>query len=260
MKLDPRATAAGVRLVAHGELGSTNVEALEAARRGERGPLWITAGRQTAGRGRHGRSWISERGNLHASLLLALPAPAERWPQLSFAASLAVHDAIVGLARELEPRLAIKWPNDVLLDGAKLAGILLESQGGIADEPGAVAIGIGINCASHPPDTSYPATDLSASGVSPETLFAALSVSMVERLAQWNAGRGFAAIRVDWLARAAGLGADMRVRLADRDLFGRFETIDEAGGLVLRVTDGTVASIAAGEVFPSRAPVLGAPS
>jgi BirA family transcriptional regulator, biotin operon repressor / biotin---[acetyl-CoA-carboxylase] ligase len=240
--------------VTHGELGSTNVEALEAARGGERGPLWITAGRQTAGRGRHGRSWISERGNLHASLLLALPAPAERWPQLSFAASLAVHDAIVSVARELEPRLAIKWPNDVLLDGAKLAGILLESQGGIGDEPGAVAIGIGINCASHPPVTCYPATDLSAARVSPATLFAALSISMVERLAQWNAGRGFAAIRVDWLARAAGLGTDMRVRLADRDLLGRFETIDEAGGLLLRLTDGTVASIAAGEVFPSRTP------
>src|SRR5215472_11412755 len=118
MKLEPRATAAGVRLVAHEVLGSTNAEALSLARQGERGPLWVTADRQSAGRGRRGRAWISPPGNLYASLLLTGPAAAEHWPQLSFVAALAIHDAVVEVA-DLKPQLAIKWPNDLLLAGAK---------------------------------------------------------------------------------------------------------------------------------------------
>src|SRR5262245_36304924 len=98
MKLDPRATAAGVRLMAYDVLGSTNAEALECARRGERGPLWITAARQTAGHGRRGRPWVSPPGNLYATLLLTAPGPAEHWPQLSFVAALAAHDAVAAVA------------------------------------------------------------------------------------------------------------------------------------------------------------------
>src|SRR5437667_6278008 len=130
MQLDPRASAAGVRLVAHELLPSTNTEALALARAGERGPLWITAERQSAGRGRRGRTWISEAGNLHATLLLTDPAPPEHWPELAFVAALAIHDAVVELAPELKPQLAIKWPNDLLLDGAKFSGILIEGEGG----------------------------------------------------------------------------------------------------------------------------------
>src|SRR5258705_13449048 len=130
MRLDPRASAAGVRLVAYAVLGSTNTEALCLASRGERGPVGVTAERQTAGRGRRGRTWISQPGNLYASLLLTAPAPAEHWPQLSFVAALAIHDAVVAVAGDLAARLAIKWPNDLLLDGAKFAGILIEGQGG----------------------------------------------------------------------------------------------------------------------------------
>ena len=155
--LDPRATAVGVRLVVHEVLGSTNVEALKLAREGERGPLWIVAKRQTAGRGRRGRVWISEPGNLFASLLLTTEAPPDHRPQLSLVAALAVHDALVEIADVLKPRLAIKWPNDLLLDGGKFAGILVEAEGG---EEGAVAIGIGVNCVSHPLDADYPANDL----------------------------------------------------------------------------------------------------
>src|SRR5262247_2040898 len=168
MKLDPRASAAGVRLLAHDALGSTNAEALTLARQGERGPLWVTARRQTAGRGRRGRSWVSEPGNLYATLLLTAPSPSEHWPELSFVAALAIHDAIVEVAADLKPRLAIKWPNDLLLAGAKFAGILIEgeaSRGDQADgDEGAVVVGIGVNCASHPADTEYPATDLAAAG------------------------------------------------------------------------------------------------
>ena len=145
MQLDPRASAAGVRLIAHEVLISTNVEALALARKGERGPLWVTAQRQTGGRGRRGRTWVSEPGNLHASLLLTDPAPAEHWPELAFVAALAVHDAVAEVAPALRPQLAIKWPNDLLLDGKKFAGILIEGEGGRGDG-GAVAVGIGVNC------------------------------------------------------------------------------------------------------------------
>jgi BirA family transcriptional regulator, biotin operon repressor / biotin---[acetyl-CoA-carboxylase] ligase len=248
MRLEPRATAAGVRLVAHEVLGSTNAEALNLARRGERGPLWVTADRQSAGRGRRGRAWVSEPGNLYASLLLSAPAPAGHRPEMSFVAALAVHDAIAAIAAHVEPLLAIKWPNDLLLAGKKFAGILLEGEGGATD---ALVVGIGVNCANHPGDTEYPATDLAAAGapVSPARLFAALSLTMLQRIAQWNAGAGFSAIRADWLARAAGIGEAVRVRLADHEIVGRFEGLDAAGGLVVCLPDGAATTIAAGDVF-----------
>jgi len=249
MDLDPRAAAAGMRLAAFDEIDSTNAEALRRMRLGERGPLWITAERQTSGRGRRGRSWASLPGNLHASLLLTDPGPTEYWPQLSLVAALSVHDAVVEVAPELRPMLALKWPNDLLLSGAKLAGILTEGEG--REEEGAVAIGIGVNCAAHPADTAYPATDLAAAGaaVTPAELFAALSLKMLGRLAQWNRGEGFATIRTDWLARAAGVGERVRVALADREVVGRFEGLDDTGSLVLIDTDAGTMVVTAGDVI-----------
>jgi BirA family transcriptional regulator, biotin operon repressor / biotin---[acetyl-CoA-carboxylase] ligase len=248
MVLDPRAAAAGVRLVAHAVLGSTNAEALNLARQGERGPLWIVAERQTAGRGRRGRAWVSEPGNLFASLLLTAPAAPEHRPQLSLVAALAVHDAVAEIAAGLKPLITIKWPNDLLLRGRKFAGILIEGEGG---DDGAVAIGIGVNCASHPASADYPATDLAAVGaaVSPAMLLAPLSLKMMGRLAQWNGGEGFSTVRADWLARAAGIGEEISVRLADREVSGRFEALDEAGSLVLRLPDGYAETITAADVF-----------
>jgi len=249
IELDPRASAAGVRLLAHDEIDSTNAEALRLMRQCEHGPLWITAERQNAGRGRRGRKWISVRGNLHASLLLTDPGPVEHWPQLAFVAALAVHDAVVEVAPQIRPKLELKWPNDVLLAGAKFAGILIEGEG--KEEEGAVAIGIGVNCTAHPAAAAYPATDLAAGGasVAPAALFAALSVKMPGRLAQWNRGNGFATVRADWLARAAGLGESIRIGLADRELAGRFEGIDDAGRLVLIAPDGAKEVVAAGDVI-----------
>jgi len=249
MELDPRASAARVRLLSYDEIDSTSAEALRLMRRGERGPLWVTAERQSAGRGRRGRKWISVAGNLHASLLLTDPGPAEHWPQLSLVAALAAHDAVAEVAPEIKPMLELKWPNDLLLSGAKFAGILIEGEG--SDEEGAVVIGIGVNCTAHPAGVIYPATDLAAAGagVSPAALFAALSIKLPGRLAQWNRGNGFATIRADWLARAAGLGENIRVGLADRELTGRFEGLDDAGCLVLITPDGAKALVAAGDVI-----------
>ena len=247
MQLDPRASAAGVRLVSHELLTSTNAEALSLARAGEQGPLWITAGRQSAGRGRRGRTWISEPGNLFATLLLTDAAPVEHWPELSLVAALAIHDAVAEVAPAIRPQLAIKWPNDLLLAGAKFAGVLTESEGA---DGGVVAVGIGVNCMSHPSDADYPATDLAAAGakVTAAELFASLSVKMMGRLAQWNRGDHFATIRTDWLARAAGLGDAVRVRLPDDEFAGRFETIDDAGRLVLALADGSRETISAGDL------------
>jgi BirA family transcriptional regulator, biotin operon repressor / biotin---[acetyl-CoA-carboxylase] ligase len=251
MRLDPAATAAGFRLIARDMLDSTNAEALRHGlqHRSEAAPLWITAHEQTAGRGRRGNNWISPRGNLYATLLMKDPASPGHAPELSFVAALSVHDAILDYAPQLRGRLTLKWPNDVLCGGAKIAGILLE--GHWLDASLALAIGIGVNCLHHPPQTSYPATDLAAVGVkvSAVNLFAALSLAMMRRLDQWRGGEGFSAVRSDWLDRASGLGEEIKVRLPGRTLIGRFEALDQTGCLLLRVADGSVETIVAGDVF-----------
>jgi len=238
---------AGVRHITYETLGSSNAEALKLARARERGPLWISALRQDAGRGRRGSTWVSPPGNLYASLLLSEPSPKPLAPQLSFVAALALHDALCDCAPRLGPLFKLKWPNDVLLGPDKLAGILIEGE----SEPAfAVVIGFGVNCASHPPGTAFPATDLLKAGavVAPEALLTALATAMLRRLAQWGHGAGFAAIRADWLVRAAGLGEDIRVRLPEREFTGRFRGLDEAGRLQVEQPGG-LATVTAGEVF-----------
>jgi BirA family transcriptional regulator, biotin operon repressor / biotin---[acetyl-CoA-carboxylase] ligase len=253
MQLDPSVAAAGVRLVVHDTVGSTNAEALARARAGEAGPLWIVAARQTAGRGRHGRTWVSEPGNLYASLLLTDASPPACAPELSFVTALALHDALAELAPGLAPRLAFKWPNDLMIDRAKIAGILVEGETGA--RVFAVAIGIGVNCARHPADVPYAATDLHALGVAlaPATVFRSLSAAMARRLAQWDRGAGFAAVRRDWLARAGGIGEAIRVRTGNDHLEGIFVDLDPAGRLVVAAPGGATHVIGAGEVFPSLA-------
>jgi len=236
-------------------IDSTNAEALRRARAGARGPLWIVAREQTAGRGRRGRAWQSLPGNLYATLLLSDPAPAAMAPQLAFVAALALQDAAVAAAPALAARFALKWPNDLLCGARKIAGILIEGEG----TPLAVAVGIGANCRHHPQHrqgphqgTAFPATDLAAEGadVQAAALFDLVAAAMPVRLAQWNCGAGFAAIRRDWLARAHGLGHPIEVRLAERAMIGQFETIDDACRLMLRTRDGGLEAVAAGAVFP----------
>ena len=238
---------AGVRHRKYETLGSTSAEALALARAGEHGAFWVTARTQSAGRGRRGRTWTSPPGNLYATLLLSAPSPVPAAPQLSFVTALAVHDAVAACAPALGPALKVKWPNDILLGQAKLAGILIEGE----NAPDfVVAIGIGVNCTSHPPDTAYPATDLAVAGalVTPEQLFAALAPAMQRRLDQWQGGEGFAAIRADWLKRAAGLGLPLKVRLPEREMTGRFEGLDDSGRLLL-AGEGGIIPVTAGEVF-----------
>jgi BirA family biotin operon repressor/biotin-[acetyl-CoA-carboxylase] ligase len=245
MNLDPAAAAAGARLISYDTIGSTNAEGLALARSGEHGPLWVTAKTQTAGRGRRGRTWVSEPGNLYASLVLTDPSPPDRRAELSFVAALALHDAIGARIPGVSSRLLLKWPNDLLIDGCKFAGILIEGEGDT------VVIGIGVNCAHHPADTDFPATDLASAGLraSPEKVFEALSGAMAKRIEQWDRGAGFAMVRADWLKRAASLGDDIKVAVTDGTRTGRFETVDERGCLVLRLPNGTTETIAAGDVL-----------
>jgi len=258
MRLDPIAVDAGVRLESLATTGSTNAEARLRAQQGDDGPLWITATTQTQGRSRHGRTWISPPGNLYASLLLRDPSPFEVAPQLAFVAGLALRDAIALEAPALAPRLSFKWPNDLLLDGRKCAGILIEGEAmpGAAAQNGFFAvIGIGVNCSSHPSATdgvAFPATDLAAHGaaMNPDRLFAQLSATLWHRLAQWDRGRGFPAILHDWLMDVRGIGEPIVVRNGDVEMRGRFVGLDEAGRLVLERPDGGLTKIAAGDVFP----------
>ena len=226
---------------------------MQRARSGDPGRLWITAERQSGGRGRNGRVWTSEPGNLFASLLLVDPAPPVRAAELGFVTSLALalslRDILGG-----DPALRIKWPNDILYDGAKLAGVLLES---VALPHGfACVAGIGVNCASHPDGTLYPATDLSAAtgrDIAPRLVLEALARAMAQQLDVWLQGSGFAAIRAGWLALAAGLGAPIRVARTHETIEGVFETIDAMGRLVLRQPAGE-RLIDAGDVFLAAPP------
>ena len=275
MQLDPIAVAAGVRLQALAATGSTNAEARQRARRGESGPLWITAVEQTAGRGRRGRSWISPPGNLYASLLLSDPSRFGRAPELAFVAALALRDAIVAEATALAPELRFKWPNDLLLSAKKCAGILIEGEVGMEGETGPnkrvmVIIGIGVNCVTHPATNSdraaasqsppalgedtvaFPATDLLAHGadITPRQLFARLSATMCRRISQWDRGEDFSAILGDWLTWASGIGEEITVRDGVADMHGRFVGLDQSGRLVLGLSGGGTKKISAGDVFP----------
>jgi BirA family biotin operon repressor/biotin-[acetyl-CoA-carboxylase] ligase len=229
-------------------IDSTNEEAKRLAASGESGPVWIVADRQTAGRGRRGRHWESPSGNLAATLFLRPDKPANTCAQLSFVAALAASDVVARLARGVDVR--VKWPNDVLANDRKIAGILLESAGG-GERLDWLAVGIGINLAHFPPDTEFPATSLAALGsaeVSPKDACRHLAAAWSEWYDVWR-NDGFVRIRDIWLSRAARLGTRIRARLASEETSGVFEGIDEDGALILRESLGRTRVIAAGEVF-----------
>ncbi|ARN83341.1 biotin--[acetyl-CoA-carboxylase] ligase [Methylocystis bryophila] len=242
--LGDKAHADGVRLLSFDELDSTNEEARRRVlEEGEHGPLWIVAGRQSRGRGRLGREWLSVPGNLHASLILSDGVAPERAPQLGFVAGVAIVEALRALCPG-ETGFALKWPNDILLDRAKLGGVLLEGlalSAGDERQPasGVVVVGIGVNCSAAPEGLAYPAaalTTLGARAPSAQTLFRTLSDRFCEALKLWAAGSGFAEIRRRWLEAAAGLGETVHVLLAQgEEIEGRFETIDASGRLVIAV-------------------------
>ena len=226
------------RLLRLASVDSTNAEALRRAAAGERGPLWIMADVQTSGRGRAGRSWVSEPGNLHASLLVTLSAPAPKAYQLSLVTGVAVYDAIRNAMQPAPAGLCLKWPNDILIGTEKAGGILIESTASAAGL--AAVIGIGIDIATVPPELERPATHLAAHGACPlpQELLACIAASTEHWLAVWDEGSGFPAIRNAWLNRAHPIGERMSIDTGAERIVGAFHGLDDDGALILDTETG----------------------
>jgi BirA family biotin operon repressor/biotin-[acetyl-CoA-carboxylase] ligase len=264
-RLGEQARSAGYRLAGFDSVGSTNAEALAAAAAGDPGGQWFAALQQTAGRGRRGRPWASPHGNLAASLLLVPDADPAVAATLGFVAGVALHRALAavlpkglvklgldgadGHADGAPARIALKWPNDVLADGAKLAGILLEAQKR-PDGRHAVVIGFGVNVVAAPEGLPYPAVSLAALGMARDAaaVFEALSDAWVESFALWRDGDGIADVLARWRSAAAGIGAPVAVSGRDGVVRGVFESIDELGRLLVRADDQSLIAITAGDV------------
>lgn len=235
------------------EVDSTNAEAARIAA-DLAGPCWILALKQTAGHGRRGRAWAHPAGNFAASLVMRPTEPIDAVAKRSFVAALALHDALCDVAGP-GARFALKWPNDVLLNGGKVAGILLESAGVAGGVISHMSIGMGVNLAEAPgsdqiePWATRPVSLLSETGarVTPEELLEVLAPSFAHWEGQMSQF-GFEPIRTAWLARAAKIGEVITARTMREEWTGVFDTVDNAGNLVLKTAKGPVA-IPAADVF-----------
>jgi len=231
---------------AYEALDSTNAEARRRAEAGDAGPVWITARRQSAGRGRRGRAWDTGEGNLAATLLMTSSKPPAEAAQVSFVAALAAGDLAEAC---LGPgAAALKWPNDLMVHGKKAAGILVES-GTRADGALWLAIGIGVNLAKAPPD--LPATafaDHTGRPIAPADALEILASAFERRRSVWEV-EGFAPIAAAWTAHAHGLGQRCRANLPASSVAGVAEGLEADGALRLRLDDGSLARITAGDVF-----------
>lgn len=233
------------------ETDSTNAEARRRAEAGETGPLWIAARRQTAGHGRRGRTWFTKEGALAATLLTTSTRSVTDSAGISFVAALAVHEMIARYAPE--SLVGLKWPNDVLLDGHKVSGILVEA--GAMREGIWLAVGIGVNLAAAPVHVDRPATSI-AQHLRPEyrqppTPDEALKV-LAEAFERWSGiwdKEGLAPILKAWTHRSVGIPGPCTVRLTEDTLLGTAEGLDSEGRLRLRFPDGSLRLIAAGDVF-----------
>jgi BirA family biotin operon repressor/biotin-[acetyl-CoA-carboxylase] ligase len=242
----------GYRLAFFEQIDSTNSEALRQAGKGEEHGLWVWTLSQQAGRGRHGRHWDSLAGNLFASLLLRPECSPMIASQLGFVGGLALFDTIHNLAHEdrVLP-LTIKWPNDLLCEGMKVGGILLESTSDINGAT-SVVMGMGVNLSEHPQGTEYPATDLGQYDIvtTPAKVLEHLAQACDIWLGVWNNGAGFEAIREAWMERSLPINAPLKVRLSDEILQGFYQGIDPDGALILAIADGQERRIRTGDIFP----------
>lgn len=224
-------------------IDSTNLEAQRLAASGATGPAWIIADEQSGGRGRLGRTWVSKVGNLYVSLLLPVRASSLTIPQLSFVTALAVHDTVAQFCGADSVRL--KWPNDCLLDGAKVSGILCETA-----EGGQVVIGTGINVAHSPEGLAYRTAHVSthAPSVDVRAVFEAYASALLKRLSQWDGGRAFAGIMTAWNERAHGVNQPVQVVQGNRTITGTFTGLGSDGALIVTTADGARETIYAGDV------------
>jgi BirA family transcriptional regulator, biotin operon repressor / biotin---[acetyl-CoA-carboxylase] ligase len=241
---------AAYRLVSRDAVGSTNDEAKQLARAGAEEGTLVWALEQTAGHGRRGRLWASPRGNLYASLIMRPGCGPEPAAQLGFVAALAVGDALAAMVPGLGAP-SCKWPNDVLVGGRKIAGILLESEMGAGDALSFLVVGVGVNLVSAPTDAEFPATSILGEGRPVPPPMVALE-TFARHFEIWTRRwreQGFAPVRAAWRARAVALGEPIRVRLETATLHGRFVDIDQHGALLLEA-EGRPRRIPAGDVFP----------
>jgi len=230
------------------EIDSTNAEARRRAEAGATGPLWITAARQTAGRGRRGRAWETGEANLAATLLFTTARPPAEAAQVSFVAALAVADLAATYVPA--PLVSLKWPNDPLIAGKKTSGILIES--GSTPHGLWVAVGIGVNLASAPTAAERPATTFAEHMTAPPPKPLEALTILVAAFERWRAlwdSAGFPAIADAWTARAHGLGEACTARLGSETVEGVAEGLDPDGSLRLRLADGGIRRITAGDVF-----------
>lgn len=242
----------GYQLADFESLDSTNEQARRLATDGAPDGTVIWARSQTAGRGRQGREWQSPEGNLYCSIVIRPEMPAADAAQLSFVTVLALGHAISGLLPD-SVEMHYKWPNDLLLDGRKAAGILLESSGVAGGKLDWLVVGAGLNVETHPGATEggYPATSLREAGAGPVAVRDMLT-RYIGGFAHWRArwqNEGIAAVREAWLEHAARLGEDITVRLPGDRLQGRFTGLNDAGALLLDMPDGSRRTITAGDVF-----------
>lgn len=230
-----------IRTVA--ETGSTNADMIGLAAAGAAEGLWLRAERQTAGRGRQGRAWQSPAGNLLASTIVRLRSGDPQPASLALVTAVALEEVVAAYLGH--HRAMLKWPNDLLLDGAKLSGILLERSGD------AIVIGVGVNLAHHPVGLDRPTTSLAAHGVTPDPhdFLETLAGALARWLTRWRQ-EGLATVRNQWTARAHPPGTALTAHLPDGTAIdGIFERLDVDGALILRLADGTTRVIHAGDVF-----------
>jgi BirA family biotin operon repressor/biotin-[acetyl-CoA-carboxylase] ligase len=236
-------------LVERGRVTSSNDVAKDLAAADAPEGTLVRVREQTAGRGRYGRDWTSPPGNLYMSLILRPDCAVAEAAQIGWLAAIAVGEALaslIGPAAEIRH----KWPNDVLVGGRKIAGILLESASGEGANVDWVVAGIGVNVAHYPEGARHPATDLGAEGASAsvEDTLAALGRAFEPWYHRWRR-EGFAPVRAAWLGRAWRFGQPIEARLEHETLAGVFEGVSDTGGLVLRLTSGETRTISYGEVF-----------
>lgn len=250
----PPEMPSGFELVTLDEIDSTNEEARRRAQAGADDGLLIWARSQNLGRGRRGRRWVSPPGNLYSSLLLRPDCSAGEAATLSYVAALAVADTAAMLLPS-GADIRCKWPNDVLVAGQKVAGILLESHGGGDGGLDWLIIGVGINVAHYPDVARLSATSLADKGATAtvDQVLQVYAAAIARWLAVWRAER-FAPVRAAWLERAHGLGEAIRVRLAERTFDGIFEGLDDDGALILAQPTGARRRVTAGEVFDPASP------
>ena len=225
-------------------IDSTNLEARRLVDAGERRTLWIVADEQTGGRGRLGRKWQSPPGNLHATLLLPFDGPLTAVAQVGFAVALAVHDVV----RLFAPgkNVCVKWPNDCLVDGGKVAGILCET---LSHSPAIIAIGCGINIGSMPEGLPYPAARLADADVA--AVFAAYQMALDNRLTQWGDGTGFSAIAQDWQDRAIGIGEIVTIADGGKSHSGQLIGLADDGAMLIELATGPQRFYAGDVTIPS---------